>query len=158
MTKPSKAAQERALAQQAAKSLTDRDNYSAKQVAARLGTDARTFRKFLRSSHSTAEAVGQGKRYDFSADNFGKVKQEFLAWRAFSEARRPGAKVTPQPTKPTPKPIDPAKDEVKSSVPYEGSIQQSIDELHARAKLEFYPAEAEPTEEELRAIEEGDLD
>jgi len=53
---------------------------SAKQAAIRLGTDARTIRKFLRSEGCTFEAVGQGGRYEFTEKQMKKLKKEFDAW------------------------------------------------------------------------------
>lgn len=53
----------------------------AKQVATRIGTDARTFRKFLRSPQSPVQAVGQGKRYDFPEKNLPKIAAAFNKWQ-----------------------------------------------------------------------------
>ena len=85
----SNAAAERAAAQAALRNgdLKERDTYTAKQVAARLGTDAKTMRKFFRSSHSTVEPVGQGGRYEFEARDMPKIKKEFAAWRKKARAR-----------------------------------------------------------------------
>jgi hypothetical protein len=105
----SKAAQERFKAQQAAKTLPEKEDYSAKQAAMRLATDARTFRKFLRSSHCSFEAVGQGKRYEFTHDELMKLRDEFIEWREYCEARRtttdrikPEARAAEAATKPVP--------------------------------------------------------
>jgi hypothetical protein len=59
--------------------------YGAKQVATRIGTDPKTFRKFLRSSQSPVQAVGQGKRYDFPESELQKLAQAFKNWQAKSK-------------------------------------------------------------------------
>lgn len=78
----SHAAAERAAAQKALQNgdLRERDTYTAKQVATRCGTDAKTMRKFFRSKASTVEPVGQGGRYEFDAGDMPKIKREFDAW------------------------------------------------------------------------------
>jgi len=85
----SQAAAERAQARHALKNgtLQERDTYTAKQIAVRCGTDAKTMRKFFRSSHSTVEPVGQGGRYEFDARDMPKIKKEFLTWRKKAKAR-----------------------------------------------------------------------
>lgn len=65
----------------------ERDSYTAKQVAHRCGTDAKTMRKFFRSSASTVEPVGQGGRYEFAAEDLPTIKQEFNAWRKKATTR-----------------------------------------------------------------------
>lgn len=55
----------------------------AKQVATRIGTDAKTFRKFLRQSGG---GVGQGRRYDFPEADVPKLAKEFSTWLAKSKA------------------------------------------------------------------------
>jgi hypothetical protein len=57
------------------------ETFSAKQVAVRIGTDAKTLRKFLRSSASPYEAVGQGGRYEFPKGDLAKIKKHFLQWQ-----------------------------------------------------------------------------
>lgn len=82
MEKPSKAAQERARAQEklARGEWKELDTYTAKQIAVRLGTDGKTLRKFFRSKHSTVQPVGQGRRYEFDKEDLPKIKREFDAW------------------------------------------------------------------------------
>lgn len=60
--------------------LPERETYTAKQVATRIGTDAKTLRKFFRSSASTVEPVGQGGRYEFAAEDMKKIRDEFTKW------------------------------------------------------------------------------
>jgi hypothetical protein len=64
------------------------DTYTAKQVATRIGTDAKTLRKFFRSDDSTIEPVGQGGRYEFDKDDMPAIKAEFEAWQVKSATRR----------------------------------------------------------------------
>lgn len=103
--KQSKASKERAAAKAAndAGSLTERDTYTAKQVATRCGTDSKTMRKFFRTEHSTVEPVGQGGRYEFDAGDMPKIKREFDAWVKRSQARSTRKPSTPQAN---PKPSD----------------------------------------------------
>jgi hypothetical protein len=141
MNAASKAAQERYNAQQAAKSLPERENYSAKQAAMRLATDARTFRKFLRSSHCSFGAVGQGKRYEFTHEELMTLRDEFIEWREYSEARRTTNPIAP-PTRGVPKPkAEPKPDQVWTVTEEELIIEEVADE-------------GEPTEAELMDIEQ----
>lgn len=57
------------------------ETYSAKQVARRIGTDAKTFRKWLRSPTSPYPAVGQGQRYEFPVEELEHIKLHFDAWK-----------------------------------------------------------------------------
>jgi len=60
--------------------MTEDSVYSAKQVATRIGTDAKTLRKFFRSSASPFDAVGQGGRYEFPASQLPDIQKAFNAW------------------------------------------------------------------------------
>lgn len=60
--------------------------FGAKQVATRIGTDAKTFRKFLRSSNSPVQAVGQGKRYDFPESELPRLAKAFKSWQENSKS------------------------------------------------------------------------
>jgi hypothetical protein len=71
------------------------DTLTAKQVATRIGTDAKTLRKFFRSPNSTVEAVGQGGRYEFAKEDLEKIRSEFTNWSSNKPARAPkGSKST----------------------------------------------------------------
>ncbi len=48
------------------------------EVAAKLDTDARTLRKFLRSQE---RGVGAGGRYGFEPQQIGNLKKQFNAWQ-----------------------------------------------------------------------------
>lgn len=89
----SNAAKEREDAQRALKNgeLKDRETYTAKQVAYRCGTDAKTMRKFFRSKYSTVEPVGQGGRYEFDSGDMPLIKKEFADWLNRSSVKRPKA-------------------------------------------------------------------
>lgn len=57
---------------------------SAKELAARLETDPRTLRKFLRAnarSHG-AQTPGKGSRWSIEAREVRSLKKAFLAWDA----------------------------------------------------------------------------
>lgn len=164
----SQAAKERAAAQKAVANgeLKERETYTAKQIAARCGTDPKTMRKFFRSNNSTVEPVGQGGRYEFDAKDFPKIKREFDAWRK---------KATSRPTKPKPEPIDPAQvqeaakaaaDEEFSEEQIADAIQDQIDQevAHFNSKIEEHRDElfgedpGDPTPEDLAEIEDVELD
>lgn len=57
------------------------------QVAQLLGTNARTLRVFLRSSHSTFQAVGSGARYDFTEREIPTLRKRFEAWQSAGKPR-----------------------------------------------------------------------
>lgn len=142
----SNAAAERAAAKQALANgdLKDRDTYTAKQVATRLGTDAKTMRKFFRSAHSTVEPVGQGGRYEFDARDLPKIKKEFNTWQ-----NRGAKKSTP--AKPAPKLIATPSPELTEVL--EEELKQKVQD--------HFGDDREPTAEELEAmaeLEELDLD
>lgn len=54
--------------------------YSAKQVATRIGTEARVLRKFFRDPNSGYDPVGQGGRYDFPETEIAIIKVKFDQW------------------------------------------------------------------------------
>ncbi len=60
--------------------MTEEKTYGAKQIAHRIGTDPKTFRKFLRSDASPYEAVGQGARYEFPVSELGALNKAFQDW------------------------------------------------------------------------------
>jgi len=65
----------------------EQKTYSAKQVATRIGTDAKQLRKFFRDPNSGYSAVGQGGRYDFPESDIPKIKTAFDAWNATKTRR-----------------------------------------------------------------------
>lgn len=74
----------------------DRDEYTAKQIATRIGTDPKTLRKFFRSPSSTIEPVGQGGRYVFDAADLPKIKAEFNQWNSTKAHRGPKSEGGPR--------------------------------------------------------------
>lgn len=72
----------------------DGKTFSAKQVASRIGTDAKQLRKFFRDPNSGYDAVGQGGRYDFPEADISKIKSAFDTWNS-TKTRRNRA-VSPQ--------------------------------------------------------------
>jgi hypothetical protein len=159
----SNAASERAAAKKAVANgdLKERDTYTAKQVATRCGTDAKTMRKFFRSKHSTVEPVGQGGRYEFDARDFPTIKKEFDAWTARSQANS---------TRPTPKPAPPQKmpraeiEEAAQAVVDQDedddfTMEQVADAIERAQEQELGDeGDDEPTEEELAELSNLDLD
>lgn len=67
------------------------DMLTAKAAASKIGTDARTLRKFLRKKHGT---VGQGQRWEVDINDVDALKTEFLAWaKGTKEAKADKPKV-----------------------------------------------------------------
>lgn len=60
--------------------MTTEEPISAKAAARRIGTDARSLRKFLRSDAWPYDPVGQGKRYAFTEKDIPKLQRGFEAW------------------------------------------------------------------------------
>lgn len=144
--KMSKAAQERAAAQNAVKngSLPERETYTAKQIATRCGTDPKTMRKFFRSNNSTIDPVGQGGRYEFDAKDVPTIMREFAAWRK---------KATSRPIKPPTPKVDSAQvDEVLSKHDDPDITMDQLADAIERAQ------EEEPSDEELMALESEEID
>jgi hypothetical protein len=70
------------------------------EVAAQLGTSARTLRVFLRSAHSTFVPVGSGARYDFTEREIPTLKKRFAEWQKAGKPRpAAAAKADPKPVK-----------------------------------------------------------
>lgn len=69
----------------------EKKTFSAKQVASRIGTDAKTLRKFFRSAKSPYKPVGQGGRYEFDAELLPEIKDRFVAWQNGKAPKTEGA-------------------------------------------------------------------
>lgn len=119
------------------------DTFGAKQVATRIGTDPKTFRKFLRSKASPYESVGQGGRYEFDAKELHKIKAAFIKWQ---KAKRPKAVITTDSVKADLEALLP-KNRIEARVP---SDMEIIDE--ALSGID------EPSEAELAEIEDEELE
>lgn len=89
-----------------AEAADDGDMLTAKAAATKLGTDARTLRKFLRKKQGT---VGQGQRWAISADDIPALKAEFDAWAKGTRSTEPKADKAPK-AKATKPPAEPAPD------------------------------------------------
>lgn len=121
------------------------DTFGAKQVASRIGTDAKTLRKFLRSPSSPYEAVGQGKRYEFSTKDLAAIRKAFNAWQSKNKARMNGhttEKVEPKKIKVTindgPELVMEADDE-----PSEEELKEIAEELHEHFPNEDFDLEVD---------------
>lgn len=68
--------------------------FSAKQVATRIGTDAKQLRKFFRDGASDFDAVGQGGRYEFPESQLPAIKKAFDAWAATKTRRNRAGSTT----------------------------------------------------------------
>lgn len=120
------------------------DTFGAKQVATRIGTDPKTFRKFLRSNASPYEAVGQGARYEFSKDELESIKRAFIKWQ---KGKRPKA----IPTKPHTYVHNPL---FRGDTGIDPDSARRRRESNFTKELEEFGIVDEPTEEDLTAIEE----
>jgi hypothetical protein len=150
MSNISNAAAERAAAKKALANgdFKDREEYTAKQVAMRCGTDAKTMRKFFRSSHSTVEPVGQGGRYVFDSRDLPKIKREFESWRKRAEANTP-VKRAELPSN--------AQQVAKDLADEEFSEDDLMAAFQAQADQEL-AADDEPSDDDLADIEMDDLE
>lgn len=61
--------------------MQEREEYSAKQVATRLGVDAKKLRKFFRGKYSQDAGVGRGGRYIFKPEELERIRIEYAEWR-----------------------------------------------------------------------------
>lgn len=61
--------------------MAEEKTFSAKQVATRIGTDAKQLRKFFRTT-THFDAVGQGGRYDFPESMLPEIKAKFDEWNS----------------------------------------------------------------------------
>jgi hypothetical protein len=149
----SNAAREREAAQRALANgdLKDRETYTAKQVATRCGTDAKTMRKFFRSAHSTVEPVGQGGRYEFAAKDLPKIKKEFTSWSKRSAGRTP---VTTPKAK-TIAQIHTEEEAIKDAQHEDLSMQMDGEE---DSDSWGAPIDREPTPEELEQLDDLTMD
>lgn len=82
--------------------MTEPKTYSAKQVATRIGTDAKQLRKFLRDPNTKYKAVGQGARYDFPEADLPTIKAEFDVWSSTKQRRNRSGSSSTMPRAPRP--------------------------------------------------------
>lgn len=114
----------------------EREEYSAKQIATRIGTDSKTLRKFFRSTASTVKPVGQGGRYNFDAAELPKIQAEFEKWNTNKKPRGAGFK--------------------------RGSTKPAVDIIEESEETldfdELEPAEDELDEFDLEELEDDDIE
>lgn len=125
----------------------ERETYTAKQVATRIGTDAKTLRKFFRSAASTVEPVGQGGRYEFDAADLPKIREQFTNWNE-KKPTRGAQKVNDAPaaeTKSTPSPKKRGK-----AAPAEPIIEEDDEVLDMN--------DEGPSDDDLAELEDDELD
>lgn len=116
----------------------ERDTYTAKQIATRIGVDPKVLRKFFRSAASTIEPCGQGGRYEFDAADLPKIKEEFEKYNSTKTPR--GRKAEGSKTTKT----------RGRSAPASAAVIEEDDELLDLDELE------EPEEDELLELDEED--
>jgi hypothetical protein len=157
MQEKSNAAREREAAQKALANgdFAERETYTAKQVAGRLGTDAKTMRKFFRSTNSTVEPVGQGGRYEFDARDLPKIKREFDGWQKKIKARteQRNGHATPEKLVAT-VPITDIIEKVNAEFRQVNGDDMTMDQLADTIER----AQEEPTDDELAELEAEELD
>lgn len=103
------------------------ETLTAKQVATRIGTDAKTLRKFFRSPASTTEAVGQGGRYEFAKDDLPQIKEEFEKWNSTKTTRTARGPKAEKPTRNS-KPAVEEIDEVDEELELDGPEDDELDD------------------------------
>jgi hypothetical protein len=113
------------------------ETYTAKQIATRIGTDAKTLRKFFRSASSTVEACGQGGRYEFAKSDLPQIKAEFEKYQSTARTRTPKAA--------SDKPAAGRRREVPATAIVEDDEELDLDDM-------------EPDDEELEIDDELDDD
>lgn len=111
------------------------ETLTAKQVATRIGTDAKTLRKFFRSPASTTKAVGQGGRYEFAKDDLPAIQEEFAKWNSGKTARTPRAKAE-KPTRAT-TPVVEEVDEADEELELDGPSDDELDDEDDDLELDF---------------------
>lgn len=124
--------------------LPERETYTAKQAATRIGTDAKTLRKFFRSAASTVEPCGQGGRYEFAAGDMPQIKAEFIKWTGNKGTGAAGAKGSGKTKASTGRTIP------KNVV----AIEEDDEILELDDDEELEELELEPATDELDAIED----
>lgn len=126
------------------------EKFSAKEAAIQLGTDARTLRKFIRSSDDF-DAVGQGNRYEFTSKEIKAMKKKFDAWSG-KKSKVNGTKVT--------KPKDEELD-IDADVEAQDEIDATTEEVDLDDDDEPALEDLEPSDEDIEEeieLTDDDLD
>ena len=71
--------------------MSDTETLSAKEVAREFGTDARTFRKFMRAVLPKEDQPGQGNRYQIEQKQLKKLRKMFDEWHTPKAPKEDGA-------------------------------------------------------------------
>lgn len=121
------------------------ETLSAKEAALELGTNARTFRKFMRAITPKEDQPGQGNRYAIEADDMKKLKQQFEEWNA------PKAKTTSK-NGSTPDEVEEIEDDELLS------IDDSDEEVDLDEDDEVALADLDFDEDELEDDDDPDLE
>lgn len=118
-------AESQGLVEAEIQSTSEDGSLSAKEVARACGTDARTFRKFLRDTRDGGKAiVGQGGRYSFSTEEVGELKTAFLSWGKGGTKEK-----TPKVKKPAAPPVETDDDEFEEVFDLDEPDDEDIEEL-----------------------------
>jgi hypothetical protein len=85
---------------------------NTRTIAAQLGLDSKTLRRFIRSNDCTFQAVGQGGRYEFDEADIPVLADQLAAWMAKQAAKPPKASAKPR----IPQQARPSRDEADREV------------------------------------------
>lgn len=131
--------------------MTEEGTLSAKEVARELGTDARTFRKFMRATLAKEEQPGQGNRYAIEADELDDIRTAFKKWNGKSKPKTDEA--------PAEKPAKKGKKSKKPKVEELEEIDDPVDEdlTIDEDDVELVDLD-DPDDDDLLDIEDEDLD
>lgn len=113
---------------------------SAKEAAIELGTDARTFRKFMRSITPKDEQPGQGNRYAIESKDIKKLKKDFV------EFDKGKAKASTNGKAPKEEVVDVDDDELLDEIDLDDDTEAEEEALDA----------LEPDDEEILALDEDE--
>lgn len=125
--------------------MSDTDMMSAKEVARELGTDARTFRKFMRATLPKEDQPGQGNRYQIDPEELDDIRKAFKAWGGGKPKQTADDDVEDEAPKPKKK-----KSKKKAKV-------EEIEELDDEDIVDLSDLDG-PDEDELEELEDLDLE
>lgn len=129
--------------------MTATEKFSAKEAAIQLGTDARTLRKFIRSSDDF-DAVGQGNRYEFTSKEIKALKKKFDAWNG--KKSKPAEKPSKKETKVLDDEVEVPDDEATDEDPFpEDSTTEEVDLDDDDEPVDL--SDLDPDDDEIEEIE-----
>jgi len=121
---------------------------SAKEAAIELGTDARTFRKFMRSITPKDDQPGQGNRYAIESKDIKKLKKQFEDFNT----KKP-TKASSNGSTPHDEVVDVDDDELLDEIDLSiDDADEEVDEDDDGEPVDL--AELDPDEDELLALDE----